>query len=71
MLEPSSLSGLFFYFCGMSEANEFGETVQNLTTERCNVLTKVISRTKLLNTDFINRKFFLPGLVPCTRNPVD
>ena len=55
----------------MSEANEFGETVQNLTTERCNVLTKVISRTKLLNTDFINRKFSLPGLVPCTRNPVD
>ena len=46
---------IIFHFCGMGEAIELGETVQNLT-KSCNILPKVISRTKLLVRYFINSK---------------
>ena len=38
---------IIFHFCGMGEAIELGETVQNLT-KSCHISTKVISRLVLM-----------------------
>ena len=44
-----------FQFCGIGEATELGETVQNFT-KWCNLSTKVISKTKLLTRGSLNHK---------------